>query len=119
MSGGRDDLGVFVLHQEAVEVAAGLGAGASARPGRMGSAWISTKESADSEQAWRFDDSQTIDWQCSQVADGGVGCAKGAHLNITTRGDMGTVHRMKDGHLYLEGFDCLTPDPYEGEPLAR
>ncbi len=68
--------------------------------------------------AWEFSKDRSVLWVCDELVADRSKCAAGQQaMDIGIQGILGSVHQMKDGRFYLDGFDCYAPAGYQGEPL--
>jgi hypothetical protein len=77
---------------------------------------IVTTGDTESDVLWSFEEG--IQWTCDELDEAVPECTSGPGLmDRRTQSVDGTVHRLRDGSLYLDGYDCLAPAGYDGEPV--
>lgn len=93
--------------------------GGGGADGMGGEAPVPTVEDTESEAIWAFVAPEATLWVCDELAADAEGCASGDGL-MDHRSDAvaGTVHRLRDGRFYFDGFDCFAPADYEGPPIS-
>lgn len=78
-----------------------------------------TVEDTESATIWAFASGDASLWVCDALDSASAGCVTGDGL-LAVQNDLvrGTVHELKDGRYYVDGFDCFAPPDYVGEPQS-